>query len=305
MELIRKGSAKDILRCDQETIAFRFTPYFSVFDVGRNDYKIPGKTEAMCACAVKSFEIAETIGVPTHFMEQIDPVTIRVRESQIITDRALTSRDENHLVPLEWIYRLRVAGSIYRDFRSGKKKPENYGLPANIIPEEGAPFPWPVHMITTKFEEGTDRELSDEEACHMAGITVQDRDQYWSMIDRLTGAIALVLAGAGFALLDGKMECIMGPGRQKMIGDVFGTPDEDRPCLAAELEEGEVIHYSKEYIRQLFIEMGYYDKLKKAREAGQPDPPIPRLQPEEIEEASNRYIVFAQSYTDKRLEIPG
>jgi len=294
--LIKRGSAKDILRVSETDIAFRFTKWFSVFDVGRASYGIPGKDQVMCACAVKSFQVAAEIGVPTHFVEQIDDITIRVKEAQIITNRHLTTADENYVVPAEHIYRLYVAGSIDRDFRSGKKKPEDYGLPAGVTPKVGTPFPYPIHMFTTKFED-IDRELSDDEMCRLAGITIDDRDQYWSMIDRLMGACSIEMARAGYALLDGKCEPIMGPGRRKMIGDVFCTPDEDRPVLLNKLRQGIVEHHSKEYIRQLLIEMGYYAKLMKARKEGRPDPPIPLLSEEAIAEISRRYKAVAKAYT--------
>jgi len=300
LPFIREGSAKNIHRVDKTDIAFRFTDWFSVFDVGRASYGIPGKAQAMCACAVKSFEIAKEIGIPTHFVEQIDDITIRVKEAQIIANRALTVIDENYVVPSEHIYRLYVAGSIFRDFRSGKKKPENYGLPAGIIPEVGTPFPYPIHMFTTKFED-IDRELTDEETCTLCGLTIKDRDQYWSMIDRLMGACSLEMARAGFALLDGKCEPIMGPGRIKMIGDVFCTPDEDRPVPLDKLQQGVVQHYSKEYIRQLFIEMGYKAELDKARDEHRPDPPIPPLTEAEIAEISFRYQKVAEAYSGVRL----
>lgn len=296
LEFIRPGSAKDIYRVDADTIAFRFNDYFSVFDVGRAPYPIPGKGKVVCACAVKSFEIAAAIGVPTHFVERLDDVTIRVREAGIIVSRFLTSADENYVVPAEFIYRLFVAGSIDRDFRSGKKKPENYGLPSGEIPATGTPFPYPVHMFTTKFED-VDRDMTVEEMCHIAGITLKDQYDYWAMIDRLTGAIGLTLAQCGFALVDGKMECLMGPGREKYIGDVFGTPDEDRFCPLQKLREGEVIHYSKEFLRQTFIKMGYLAEIQAARNAGQPDPPYPQLPDNVIEEASRRYTALAKAYT--------
>jgi len=300
LQFIREGSAKDIYRVDKTNIAFRFTDWFSVFDVGRASYGIPGKAQAMCACAVKSFQIAMAIGIPTHFVEQIDDVTIRIKEAQIITDRPLTTADENYVVPAEHIYRLYVAGSIDRDFRSGKKKPEDYGLPAGIIPAVGTPFPYPIHMFTTKFED-FDRDLSDEEMLAMSGITAKDRDQYWSMIDRLMGACSMEMARAGYALLDGKCEPIMGPGRRKMIGDVFCTPDEDRPVLLDKLRQSVVEHHSKEYIRQLLIGMGYYDELMKARNEGRPDPPIPLLSEEAIAEISRRYKAVAKTYTGIRF----
>lgn len=304
MKLIRKGSAKDIYRVDKNTIAFRCTPYFSVFDVGRSGQEIPGKAEAICACAVKSFEIANAIGIPTHFVEQIDPTTIIVKEASIITDHFLTAEDENYVIPIEWISRLRVAGSIYRKFKSKEKGPEDYGLPAGKVPKEGTPFPYPVHNITTKFEK-IDRDLNEDEAYTMSGITKKDANEYWSMIDRLNGAISLRLYEVGFVNLDGKMECLMGLNRKKMIGDIFGTPDEDRPCSLVDIQEGNVVHYSKEFIRQLFMSNGYYEQLIKARALGQDDPSIPMLSDEDVREASRRYAAVAEAYTGNRLEFSG
>lgn len=300
----RQGSAKDILRVDDESLGFRFTDHFSVFDVGRSKDEIPGKANAICACSLKSFEIARSIGIPTHFIERIDAVTIRVRECRTdlpTLEGCIAMTEENYVVPLEWIYRLRVAGSILRAFRSGTKKPEAYGLPAGEIPEEGASFSYPVHMLTTKFEK-VDRDLNKHEACLMAGISYVDHEHFLSMIDRLTGATSLAAHRAGFAILDGKMECLMGPGRAKMIGDVFVTPDEDRPVLLHPLENGEVIHYGKEFVRQVFIKMGYYDELKKARAKGQPDLPLPKLDRDTIKEAGRRYEEFAQAYAGEYLK---
>jgi phosphoribosylaminoimidazole-succinocarboxamide synthase len=293
LKFIRNGSSKDIYRVDKKTLAFRFNDYFSVFDVGRSRDTIPGKGEAICRCAIKSFEIAATIGVPTHFIEQIDKVTIRVQEAQIITNRPITEKDENYMVPIELIYRLKVAGSFDRDFRSGKKKPEDYGLPAGIIPEVGTPFPWPIRYRTTKFEH-IDRELSDEEACTMSGITMKDLDEFWYMDLMLDGAITYAMKRAGFDDFDGKKELIMGPGRMKKFGDVFGTPDEDRPY---KIINGEIVHYSKEFIRQIFIENGYYAKLKAARAKGRKDPAIPRLTKKQIAEIARRYQTFASAYS--------
>jgi len=212
----------------------------------------------------------------------------------------LTLQDENYVVPAEFIYRLNVAGSIDRDFREGKKFPENYGLPTGIIPAVGVPFPYPVHMFTTKFED-VDREISDEVACTIAGLKIYDRDEYWSMIDRMIGACSLAMAQAGYGLLDGKCEMLMGYGRIKMFGDVFCTPDEDRPVPLEKLRQGIVEHHSKEYIRQLLIDKGYKAELDKARLEGRPDPPIPLLPEETIAEISRRYKAVAEAYAGIRI----
>jgi len=301
-ELIRRGSSKNIYKAGKNSILFEATNYYSVFDVGRSPDTIPGKAKAIIACAVKSFQIADAIGVPTHFIEQVDDATIRVREAQIITNRSLTEKDENYVVPAEFIYRLFVAGSIYRDFRSGEKKPEHYGLPAGKIPRVGTPFPYPMHMLTTKFEH-VDRDITTQEVCGMAGITLNDLAEFWSMIDRLTGATGLKMDEAGYELLDGKLECIIGPEREKMIGDVFCTPDEDRLCLIGKLKDGIVEHYSKECIRQIFIENGYKEILQTARDKGDLDPPIPHLNEEQIEEISRRYIAVAEAYSGQKIYI--
>jgi len=299
LEIIRVGSAKNIRRVDKNSLAFECTDDVSMFDVGKAPFIIPGKGKAICASAVRSFLIAEAIGVPTHYIGQLDERTIRVMEMQIITGRPLTLQDVMYVLPAEWIYRLAVAGGLLRAFRDGTKNPLDYGLPAGI-PTEGTPLPWPVEMFTTKFEE-EDRELTTEEALALAGITAQDAREYWSMIHRLTGAIAIELQKVGYRSLDGKLEVLMGKGRQKMIGDVCGTSDEDRPVLLSALKEGRVEHHSKEFLRQVLIEMGYHADLKKARANGKKDLPIPQLSEEIIAEASRRYTVFAEAYSGLSL----
>lgn len=292
LEFIRPGSSKDIYRCDKDTIGFEFNNWYSVFDVGRAPDQIPGKGKAICACAVKSFEIAKRLGIPTCFVEQLNDTMIRVRETRIITDRALTLTDENYLVPIEMIYRLVVAGSFERAFKSGEKKPEDYGLPSGTIPGFGVLFPNPIRHITTKFE-AVDRDLKIAEICQMAGITEKDLDEYWLMVVSLALAIKEDMKRAEFNVADGKMELVMGPGRVKSIGDVFGTQDEDRPYR---IENGKVEHYSKEFIRQLHIESGYYAALKEARKNKLADIPIPSLAEEQLAEVSRRYKLVAELY---------
>lgn len=295
MELIHHGSVKDIFRLDECTLAFRFTNRFSVFDCGAHPQEIPGKAEAVCSAALTSFMIAQKVGVPTHFLEQMDDVTLRVQELGIIADRPLKNTEENYVVPLEWITRFAVAGSLLRDLQNGAESPAKYGFHHHDVPSEGTPLRWPVHQLTTKFEK-VDRKLSEGEAMDLAGIGYNDIIQFRSMIDRLDGALALAFHRAGFAHFDGKKECGLGFNREKMIVDVFGTPDEDRPVLLVALAKGEVEHYGKEFLRKHFIEMGFYGQVKKAREEGRPDPPYPSLPEEIIAEAARRYDTFALNY---------
>lgn len=290
LPLIRHGSSSDIYRFDQSSIVFDCTDWFSVFDVGRAKQKIPGKGKNICAAAMSSDWIARRLGIPTCVIEQLSDTAIRVHEAQIL--RAPTKRDEGYLVPLEFIDRFEVAGSYGRDFQNGTRKPEKYGLLAGMIPPFGTPFPYPVHMTTTKLED-VDREVKVPEACLIGGLTRRDLAEYWSMIDRFGGGFTLALACYGFRVADGKKECIMGPGRRKSFGDLCGNQDGDR---IYEVVDGEVIHLGKEYLRQLYIDMGYFAALKKARAEGQPDIPIPELPLANIEEASRRYARVGDTY---------
>jgi phosphoribosylaminoimidazole-succinocarboxamide synthase len=135
----------------------------------------------------------------------------------------------------------------------------------------------------------------------MSGLTIEDQNQYWSMIDLFIGACSLEMARAGYGLLDGKCELVMGPGRTKLIGDVAVTPDEDRPVSLGLLRQGIVKHYSKEEIRQKLIEMGYKKLLDAARAKGEPDPPIPRLPDEFICDIAQRYMDVAEAYSGLKL----
>lgn len=290
------GSVKSLHDMGDDTLAFRWGDTWSAFDVGKHHQIIHGKGRAICATAVKSFEIAAAIGVPTHFIKQLDEVTISVRKLDVITDRSLKKTEDNYVVPAEWIFRFAVAGSIDRAFRNGSKDPTDYGFTTIVPPDVGTPFPWPVHMFTTKFEK-TDREIDEAEARRLAGLSIKDVEQYWAMIDYLNGAINLVMRKAGFARLDGKIECGMGPNREKMIADVFATGDEDRPVPLGDLKQGRVVHYSKEALRQKLIEMGYFAELEAAREAGEEDPPYPNMDQRFMDEIARRYRRFADAYT--------
>ena len=294
-ELIREGSAKNLLYIDDKDLAFRFLDWISVFDVGRC-FEIPGKAEAICSVVMKSAEVARTVGVSTAILEQIDEVTIRVRKASVIANRPINAQDTDCIIPAEWISRFRVAGSLLRKLKDGKVKPTEIGFPTDDIPVEGTPLPYPINHFTTKWEK-TDREISHKEACELCGLTVEEEAHCWAMGNVLDGALASIWRQAGFVRLDRKYEYLrLGPNREIVIGDVFGTQDEDRPVDLLALKKGKVEHYSKEYVRQVLIANGYKAKLDTARDAGESDPPPPDLSEEELAEVSRRYRYFADAY---------
>ena len=59
---------------------------------------------------------------------------------------------------------------------------------------------------------------------------------------------------------------------------------------------GSVVHYSKEYLRQIFIANGYFARLEAARAAGEPEPDYPDFTPEQIAGVSRRFTIVAETY---------
>ncbi len=99
------------------------------------------------------------------------------------------------------------------------------------------------------------------------------------------------------------IEVGLGAHRRITILDTFGTPDEDRYVATDALQEGRIVHVSKEVIRQLFIANGYYRELMVARAGGRDDPPYPDLTHDEIEMVSHQYKRFAEAYTSVKLDV--
>lgn len=293
---LHEGSVKVIWAIGSDVLHFENTDHFSAFDRGRHPQTIPGQAYALTKCAVASFKIAKQIGTRTHFIEQVNDTTIAVR--RLATPKESSETDTNHVLPLELIDRIRVGGGLARDLASGVKNPVDYGFDEGYVPKQGELLPSPVFEITTKREK-FDRPLTDEEAMRIAGINRKKLDEIKSVIIHYNGALSLAAKAAGYDRWDGKKEvALVGPQRNVCIVDSAGTLHEDRFVATREFEEtGQIIHYSKEAIRELFIKNGFYDALKRARAAGQPDPDYPEVSTEDIQEISHRFARFSHDYS--------
>jgi phosphoribosylaminoimidazole-succinocarboxamide synthase len=82
-----------------------------------------------------------------------------------------------------------------------------------------------------------------------------------------------------------------------MIVDTFGTSDEDRWWDWESYSEGEFVELSKEFVRQYYRQINYYDKLSEARKKGKPEPKIPALPADKIDEVSELYIDMFERIT--------
>jgi phosphoribosylaminoimidazole-succinocarboxamide synthase (EC 6.3.2.6) len=77
----------------------------------------------------------------------------------------------NYLIPLEFVMRYYVAGTLMDRIKKGKIDFKELGF--RSTPKIGDVIPEPLFEMTTKFEK-TDRPLSFEEASQIGGITREE-----------------------------------------------------------------------------------------------------------------------------------
>ena len=83
--------------------------------------------------------------------------------------------------------------------------------------------------------------------------------------------------------------------------DTFGTLDEDRWWDAEAYANGECIELSKEFVRTHYIETGHQAELKKARDEGTEDPPIPELPQSVIDQTAELYASMYERLTSEKF----
>ena len=105
----------------------------------------------------------------------------------------------------------------------------------------------------------------------------------------------------GLIHVDGKKEFSFDEERALMVVDTFGTPDEDRFWDLAEFERGNHVEKSKEFVRVYYRESGYHEALYDARDKGLPEPDIPPLPKDKIEETSRIYIQLFEQLTGEKF----
>jgi phosphoribosylaminoimidazole-succinocarboxamide synthase len=102
----------------------------------------------------------------------------------------------------------------------------------------------------------------------------------------------------GLIHVDGKKEFAFDEHRRLMVIDTFGTADEDRWWDKAKYDATkETVELSKEFVRQHYRRTGYHEKLYEARKAGVPEPDIPPLPNDVVQQVSDLYIDLYERLT--------
>jgi phosphoribosylaminoimidazole-succinocarboxamide synthase len=301
MKLFKIGKVKEVYELENgNELEFKFTDNISVFDKVIPT-KIPHKGETLCKTSTFWFKGARELGILSHFISNPGPKRMRVKKVNIIHDYSkINNSTKNYLIPLEFICRYYVAGSLYNRVQAGKIDTNKLGFPNNAKLEYGSELPEPYIEVTTKLEP-VDRSLSLEEAMKISGLTREEYQTICETILSLDMKINSEIKSRGLIHVDGKKEFAFNAERNLMLIDTFGTADEDRFWDRTKYDDGEFVELSKEYVRQHYKRSNYYDALTKAREAGKAEPNIPPLDVKITGEVSKLYIELFEKITGQKF----
>lgn len=301
MNLLRKGKVKEVFEVDRDTLEFLFTDQISVFDKIIPNL-IPHKGDTLCRESASWFQVAKEMGIRTHFKELVSSNRMRVQRVDVIPDYSrLNSDTRNYLIPLEFVMRHYVAGSLMDRLNSGELKAGDIGFSSGHRVTYGEKLDEPLFEVTTKLEP-TDRHLSFREAKKISGMTDDEMEQVRRVVLKIDRRIASEVGERELIHVDGKKEFAFDKDRSLLLVDTFGTSDEDRWWDAEAYSNGNIIELSKEFVRQHYRKTGYHERLESARREGKPEPEIPPLPRELVEKTSQLYVDMFERITGESFE---
>jgi len=299
MTFLKSGKVKDVYEISDSELEFVFTDRISVFDKIIPS-EIPHKGETLARTSAFWFELCKELGITTHYLNLVPPNRMRVKRVRVLQPKQITRQTSNYLIPLECITRYFLYGSLWERMQKGSIKPVELGFTAGHSVYQGEQMPMPFFEVTTKLEK-VDRPIGRDEAKSIAGLTDEEFASLRKMALVIDEEMDARIRPRGLVHVDGKKEFAFDEKRQLMVVDTFGTADEDRFWDEEELKKGRYVERSKEFVRQHYRRTGYYDKLMKARETGDEEPPIPPLPKETVEAVSKVYIKIYEDLTGERF----
>jgi phosphoribosylaminoimidazole-succinocarboxamide synthase len=295
-KFLRRGKVKEVYEISPTELEFRFTNDISVFDK-HIPSEIPDKGETLARTAAHWFELCRRLKVPNHYLGLAGATAMRVKRVRVVPDpKTLGPNPTGYLVPLELIVRYYLAGSMWDRVKAGKVGATELGFPSGKTLEYGVRLPQPHFEVTTKLEP-VDRLLTIPEALALSGLDRRQLEEIRETILKVDAAMQEEIGPRGLIHVDGKKEFGVDDEGGLMVVDTFGTADEDRFWDKDAYERGRQVDFSKEFVRQHYRSIGYYEQLQRAREAHTPEPPIPPLPPLLVDEVSRLYTTVYQRLT--------
>lgn len=140
-----------------------------------------------------------------------------------------------------------------------------YGL-GETIPNPGFVLHHPVYDTTTKFEAAGDRDIYEEEAMHLSGLTPEGYGLWTGeFLPNIVQAQIELAMLSNIINIDGKLECVAYHG-EPVLTDFAFTPDENRLMIVTgEGKERIAIPTNKEIMRAIFRENGIFVVIEEAK----------------------------------------
>jgi len=297
-KLIRKGKIKEVYEVSDTKLNFFFPDNVAVFDkIILND--IPRKGETLCKTSAYWFErVEEELGLRTHFIEMVEDHTISVKKIDRISDhKNIDKRTTNFVIPLEFISRYYVAGSLYERIEKGDVDYKILGFDEK--PDYGDPLPDPFLEVSTKLED-YDKVLTEEEALKLSRLSEKEFQQVKKAVLSIDELIKNNIEKNGLLHVDSKKEFGMDEDRNLILVDTFGTADEDRFWEKDEYEKGNFIQKNREFVKQYYKDIGYLENIMRARENNEEEPSIPNLPEDIVQKTSELYVDMMKRLTDRK-----
>lgn len=273
MNLIYKGSVKDLYKSGDGKIIFQYSNRYSIFDWGEMPDEIPLKGEALAVMAGMFFDYLSEKGISSHYLGQKNRNSIEVQAVDVLRpewkeDRydygAYAHRPTQCLVPLEVIFRrhLGMGNSLHARLARNPAYAQDLGL--NPIPTTDSSFAPALIEFSTKLE-STDRYLSRAEIQAMHVVSEEELHGLKAHTQQVSQLMEDLFASFGVKLWDGKVEYAfrndVNGQRELMLVDSIG-PDELRLTY-------ENLPLSKEFLRQIYAGSAWSEAVKKAKDLAQ------------------------------------
>jgi phosphoribosylaminoimidazole-succinocarboxamide synthase len=239
---------------------------------------IPCKGQVLNRLAAWWFEQTADI-VPNHLIAVPHPNVTIAREAQPL--------------PIEVVVRGYITGvtdtSLWQIYAAGERAPYGVALPDGLRKHD--PLPTPILTPTTKAQDGQhDRPITPQEIVASGLVSAE----LWQEIARVSLALfargQALAARGGLILVDTKYEFGLIDGQLTLIDEIH-TPDSSRYWDAERYAAGEIVNYSKEFMREWFADQGY---------RGEGVPPV--MPPELRAAIAARYLAVYERITGGEIE---
>ncbi len=267
----KKGKVRDIYTFQNKLILIA-SDRVSAFDVVSSD-PILDKGKTLTQLSLFWFERTKDI-IENHLIFSPDPNVMVVKKCRAI--------------PIEIIVRKYVSGSLWKDYKEGKKEKCGLRLPKDL--RENQELEYPIITPTTKTEDGHDEDISKAEILSRKIVS----EEIFQKIEKTSLALFKrgqeVLDKCNMILVDTKYEFGLDESDKLVLIDELHTPDSSRFWFKEDYDEKKYEHQSKEFIRQYLIKSGF--------KVGQKSFTLP----EDIKEmAREKYLKVFQSITKEKL----